>query len=141
MFDEWFEGTPRGAWGVEGREFVARREQELQREFRVRGIVLGGAGREGFAVLGPGQRSAGEQDKPCVCLQGIDARAFIACEAPGNRASCAPLSYGTCPSIDGLWCVRKKHALPLVVADGLSAAIVCGIGPIDANEGGKLCVW
>jgi hypothetical protein len=92
MFDEWFEGTHRGAWGVEGRELVAMLEQELKLEFRVRGVVLGVAGREGFAVLGHGQRSDGEQDKKFVLTPGVDERAFIEFEAHGNRASCEPLS-------------------------------------------------
>jgi hypothetical protein len=37
--------------------------------------------------------------------------------------------------------VLKHHELPFVVADGLSAAIVLGIGPINANEGGKFFLW
>jgi len=137
MFDELFEGTQRGALGVAGLECVAMREQELKLEFGVSGIVLGVAGREGFAVLGQGQRMDGEQDKKCVLTQGIDERAFIEFEAHGNGASFEPLSDGPCPRIDSLWCVLKHHELPVVAADGLSADLVFSIGPIDANEGGK----
>jgi hypothetical protein len=137
LCDELFEGTPRGALGGAGLEFVARLEQELKLQFGVSGIVLGVAGREGFAVLGQGQRIDGEQDQNCVLTQGLDERAVIAFEAHSHGASVEPLAYGTCPRIDGLWCVRKPHELPFVVADGLSADIVCRVGPIDANEGGK----
>jgi hypothetical protein len=119
MFDELFESTHRGALGVEGLEFVARREQELKLKFGVSGIVLGVAGREGFAVLGQGQRIDGEQDQKVVFTQGIDERAFIEFEAHSNGASFEPLAYGTCPLIDGLWVVLKHHELPFVVADGL----------------------
>ena len=141
MFDELFAGTHRGAWGGEGREFVAMLEKALKLEFRVSGIVLGVAGRDGFTVLGQGWRIDGEQNKKFVLTQGIDERAFIEFEAHGNRASCAPLSYGTGPLIDGLWFVLKNHELPFVVADGLSADLGCGIGPLDADEGGKFFVW
>jgi hypothetical protein len=141
MFDEWFEGPHRGAWGGEGRECVAMLEQERKREFRVRGIVLGVAGREGCPVRGQGPRIDGEQNKKCVLTPGIDERACIECEAHGNRASCEPLASGTCPLIDGRWLVLKNHELPFVVADGWSADIGVGIGPIEANEGGKFFVW
>ena len=119
MFDEWCEGTPRGALGVEGRELVAMREQELTRPCDVRGIVLGVAGREGVAVLGQGQRMDGAQDQQCVLTQGLDERALIEVEAHRHGASFAPLAYGPGPRIDGLWCVLKHHELPFVVANGL----------------------
>jgi hypothetical protein len=119
MVNELFEGTHRGALGVEGLEFVAMLEQELKLEFGVSGIVLGVAGREGFAVLGQGQRIDGEQDKKVVLTQGVDERAFIEFEAHGNGASFEPLSYDTCPLINGFWFVLQNHELPFVSADGL----------------------
>jgi hypothetical protein len=137
MVDELFEGRHRGALGVEGLEFVAMREQELKLEFGISGIVLGVAGREGFAVLGQGPRIDGEQDTKFVLTQSIDERAFIEFEAHGHGASFEALSSGTCPRSDGLWFVLQKHELPVVSADGLSADIVLSLGPIDANEGGK----
>jgi len=54
MFDKWFEGTHRGALGLEGLEFVAMLAQELKLEFRVSGIVLGVAGRERLRGPWPG---------------------------------------------------------------------------------------
>jgi hypothetical protein len=137
MFDEWFAGTHRGALGGEGLALVARLEQELKLEFGVSGIVLGVAARDGFAVLGQGQRIDGEPDQKFILTQGIDERACIAFEAHGNGASFEPLAYETCPLINGFWCVLEHHELPFVVVDGLSAAIVFRVGPIDANEGGK----
>jgi hypothetical protein len=119
MFDQWFEGTHRGALGLEGLELVAMRAQELTREFRVRGIVLGVAGREGFAVLGQGQRIAGAQAEDRVWPQGVDERACSEVAAHRHRASCTPLWYGPCPRIDGRWCVCESTALPGVRADGL----------------------
>jgi len=94
-------------------------EQELKLEFRVRGIVLGVAGSEGVAVLGQGQRIAGEQDEERVLTQGVDERAFIEFEAHRYRASCKPLLYGPCPRVDGLWCVFESTELPGVRADGV----------------------
>ena len=56
MFDKLFEGTHRGALGLEGLEFVAMLEQELKLECRISGVVLGVAGREGFAGPWPGSQ-------------------------------------------------------------------------------------
>jgi hypothetical protein len=119
MCDKWFEGTHRGALGLEGLECVARLEPELKREFRVRGIVLGVAGREGFAVLGQGQRMDGAQEEERVLTQGVDERAVIEFEAHRHRASCKPLLYGLCPRVDGRWLVFESTELPGVSADGL----------------------
>jgi hypothetical protein len=119
MFDKLFEGTHRGALGLGGREFVAMREQELKLELRVSGIVLGVAGREGFAVLGQSQRIDGEQDEERVWTQGVDERAFVEFEAYRHRASCEPLLYGMCPRVDGLWFVLESTELPGVRADGV----------------------
>jgi hypothetical protein len=138
MFDTLFEGTHRGALGLEGREVVARLEQELKLEFRVSGSILGMAGSEGFAVLGPGQRIAGEQDEARVWTPGVDERAVGEFAAHRHRAPWGPLLYGLCPRGDGLWFVRESTELPGVSADGLSADIVCGIGPIDTTEGSQL---
>jgi hypothetical protein len=63
MCDEWRQGTHRGALGVQGLQCVARREQECKLPCGVSGSVLGGAGREGVAVLGQGPRVAGQQHK------------------------------------------------------------------------------
>ena len=119
MFDELFEGAHRGALGVEGREFVAMLEQERKLPCGVSGIVRGVAGRAGFAVLGQGQRSDGAQDQKCVLTQGIDERAVLEFAAHRHGAAFEPLAYGTCPRIDGLWCVLQHHALPFGVADGV----------------------
>ena len=119
MFDKLFEGTHRGALGLEGLEFVAMLEQELKLEFRVSGIILGMAGREGFAVLGQGQRIDGEQDEERVLTQSIDERAFVEFEAHRHRASCKPLLYSPCPRVDGLWFVFESTELLGVRADGL----------------------
>jgi len=137
MCDAWLERTHRGAWGVEGLEFVAMREQELELQFRVRGVIFRMTGSKGFAVLSQGTRIDGEQHQELVFPEGIDERAFVEFEAHRDRVSCEPLLEGMCPRIDGLWCVFETTELPCVVANGLYAQIVCGIGPIDAHEGGK----
>jgi hypothetical protein len=141
MVAKLFEGTHGGALGLEGLELVAMLAQELKLECRVRGIVLGVAGSEGFAVLGQGQRIDGEQDEERVWPQGLDQRAFVEFEAHRHRASCKPLVYGLCPRVDGLWFVLESTELPGVRADGLSADIGFGIGPLDTNEGSTRLFW
>jgi hypothetical protein len=119
MCDKWFAGTHRGALGREGLACVAMREPELKREFRVRGIVRGVAGREGVAVRGQGQRSDGAQEEERVLTQGVDERAVIEFEAHRHRASCNPRLYGLCPRVDGRWLVCESTELPGGSADGL----------------------
>jgi hypothetical protein len=61
MCDAWLERTHPGALGDERLQRVTRREQELARQFSVRGVVLRMTGSEGVAVLGQGHRIHGEQ--------------------------------------------------------------------------------
>jgi len=119
MFDELRQGTPRRALGVQGLQFVAMLEQEFQLEFGIRGIIFGMTGREGCAVLGQSPRVDGKQDEEVVFTEGIDERAFVEFEAHSDRASCEPLLEGTCPRVDGLWCVVELTVLSGIGADGL----------------------
>lgn len=137
VFDAWLEGTHLGAWGVERLPCVAMLEEELERQFGVRGIVCGMAGREGFTIRGQGPRGDGEQDQERVCTQGVDERAFVQFEAHRDGASDEPLPEGTCPCVDGLGGMLESTERPGVGADDVSADVVRGIGPIDTKEGSK----
>jgi hypothetical protein len=136
-FDKLCEGPHRGAVGREGCERGARREQEFQVECRVSGIGLGRAGRAGVTVLGQGQRIDAAPEEARIVPQGIDARAVVACEAHRHGASCKPLWYGLGPRGDGLRGVFASPERAGVRADGWSADSVCGLGPLETNEGSK----
>ena len=87
--------------------------------------------------LARGTGLTGNSPRHVVCPEGIDERAFVAFEAHRDRASYEPRLEGMCPGLEGFWLVFEMTALPGVVANGLSADIVLGIGPIDAHEGGQ----
>jgi hypothetical protein len=137
MFDEWLERTHPGALGDERLTLVAMPEQELELQCSGSGGVFRMTGSEGFAVLGQGNRIDGEQHQELVFAEGRDERAFGAFETHRNGLSCTPLLEGPCPGLDGLGFVFETTELPYGVANGLSADSVCGIGPIDAHEGGE----
>jgi hypothetical protein len=63
MLDELLKGTHFGALRGEGLKFVAMREQELELEFGVRGVVLGMAGRESFAIPREGEGLTGKSTR------------------------------------------------------------------------------
>jgi hypothetical protein len=141
LFDEWLKRTQRGALGGERVECVAMLQQALQLQCRVRGVVLRMAGCEGCAVFGPGARMARAQHEACRFTQGVDERTVVEFKAHRDGAACAPLLEGTCPRVDGLWCVVELTALAGGRVNGWSADVVCGISPIKAHEGRKFFVW
>jgi len=119
MFDEWLEGTHLGALGVERREFVAMPAQEVERQFGVRGVVLGVAGGEGLAVAREGKGIDGKEHEEVVLAQDGDKRALIQFEADGDRLTLEPLAQGANPWIDGFWRVLDGGVLACVRAGGL----------------------
>jgi hypothetical protein len=67
MCDELLEHTHRGALREERRKLVAMLEQKLELQVSVGGVIFRMTGSKGFAVLGEGNRSDGEQPQELVC--------------------------------------------------------------------------
>src|SRR5262245_47729669 len=84
----------------------------------VSGVVFRMIRREGFAVLGEGPRSAGNQDEEVVVTYGVDERACVEFATHSARVSCAPRVEGTCPRLDGLGFEGQLTALLDMGADG-----------------------
>jgi hypothetical protein len=91
MFDEWLKRPYRGALGDERLQRVAMLEQKLERQCSVGGVICRMTGSKGFAVVGEGPRSDGEQNQERVFTSGIDERACVECEAHRDGVSCEPL--------------------------------------------------
>jgi hypothetical protein len=138
MFDKLLEGTHVGALGGERCEVVAMPEQEVEVEFGVRGGILGGAGGEGLAVAREGKGMNGKEHADVGLAQDGDKRALSQVEAEGERLPLEPLAQGAHPGLEGFWRVLDGGVLAFVSAAGLSADIVLGLGPIDADVGGKV---
>ena len=119
MCAEVLEGTHLGALGGERREFVARPEQEVERECGVSGGVRGVAGGEGLAVAREGKGSDGKAPEEVILAPGGDKRALMQFEADGDGLTLAPLAQGATPCIDGFWRVLDGGVLAFVRAGGL----------------------
>jgi hypothetical protein len=61
-------------------------------------------------------------------------RAFVACEADGNRVAVAPRAQRGAPGVQGRRRVRELKALPCGGASHLEAPIRCGIRPVDPHK-------
>ncbi len=134
-FDAWFEGTYGGALGVEGCEFVARRAQELTREFGVSRVVLGMAGREGFPVPREGEGVDGKEDADVILTQRGVAGPLVAREPEGHGLPLEPRAQGAHPRSAGVGLVFEDADRTCLGASGLQADIVCGSSPVHADEG------
>ena len=137
MCDELCERTQRGALRDERLKLVAMREQQIALQCSIGGVVCRMTRSKGFTVLGEGRRVDGAQHQERVLPSGLDERTCVEFEAHRNGVACAPLLQGTCPRIDGLWCVCETTALPFVATDSLETDIVLGSGPIDTHAGRK----
>jgi hypothetical protein len=134
MFDELFEGTHRGALGLQGRELIAMLEQEFELALGISGVVLGVAGCEGFTVPCERERIDGKEHEAVVLSQRLDNGTLGEFETDGDRLSLEPRAQGTHPRIDSFWRVRKDAELACLGARRLQADIVFGISPIEADE-------
>ena len=138
MCDELGEGAHGRTLGLQRRALLAMRAQERTLERGVCGVVLGLAGGEGRALLRQGEGMDGKAPEAGILAQRRDEGALVACEAEGNRWSVAPLAPGARPRVDGVWRVCKDAAFAFLSARCLQAEIVCGIGPVEADEGRTL---
>jgi hypothetical protein len=133
--DAWCEGTDRGALGGEGCACVARREPELTRAFGVSRVVLGVAGREGFPVPREAEGGDGQASEAVVLAPRGDDGARVALETAGHGWPREPRAHGAHPRLDGVWLVCAAAALTCLGASGLQADSVCGISPVEADDG------
>jgi hypothetical protein len=138
MFDELSEGTYRGALGVKGFKFVAMRAQELTLEFGVSSVVVSVPGRGGYPVPGEGEGVDGKEYKEGILAQRGDDGAFVELETDGHGLPLEPRAHGAPPRIDGVWLVFEDAEFTFLGASCLQADIMCGISPVDADEGRKL---
>jgi hypothetical protein len=139
LLDEWLTGTPVGALRGEGLQRVARGAPELEREFGVRGGVLGVAGREGVAILGKGEGVHGQEHEAVVLPQGGDDGAVMEFETDGHGLRLESRAQGAHPRIDGVWLGCEATQLACLAASCVQADRVCGSSPVDADAGRKLC--
>jgi hypothetical protein len=134
MFDAWFEGTHRGALGLQGRERSAMLQQEFELERGVGGVVLGVAGCEGFTIPGERERMDGKAHEVVVRSERVDHGTLVEFETDGDRLSLAPRAPGTHPRLDSVWRVRKDAERACLGASRVQTDIVCGIRPVEADE-------
>jgi len=114
---------------------VSAEQCELQ--FSVGGVVFRAAGGKRCPIPCEGQGVDGKEHEEVIFAQGKDDGAFVALEADGDRFSLASLLQGTYPRLNGFWCMVETAVLSLLGARNLSANIVFGIGPVEADAGRK----
>ena len=73
-------------------------EQELKLEFGVGRVVLGVAGREGFAIPREGEGIDGKEHEEVILAQGVDDGAFVELEANGDGLPFEPLCARCSPT-------------------------------------------
>ena len=79
----------------------------------------------------------GKEDEEVLFSQGKDDRPLVECEAESDRCACEPLAQDTHPRLNGFWRVFEDRGLSCRGAGRLEANIMCGIGPVEADEGRK----
>jgi hypothetical protein len=124
-----------GLWGGEGGEGVARRAPALPRAFGVRRVVLGLAGREGVPVPREGEGDDGPADEAGLRAQRGDEGARGALATEGQGWPLEPRAPGAHPRIEGVGLVVGDAERMCLGASGLHAALVCGLRPVEADEG------
>jgi hypothetical protein len=138
MLNELLKGTHCGALRGEGFKFGAMGEQELELEFGVRGVVLGVAGRESFAIPREGEGVNGQEHEAVILPQRGDDGALVEFETDGHGLLRESRAQGAHPRIDGVWLVFEDTDLTFLRASSLQADIVFGISLVDTDEGRKL---
>ena len=124
VFDELGKRTHRWALRSEGVQLVAMREQQVELEFGIGGIVFGPAGGKGFAIPRQHERIDGEEDEKVIRAQGGNQGAFVEFEADGNRLAVEPPAQRGDPRVNGLGGVLNLEALPFGGASHLEAPIM-----------------
>ena len=126
-----------GLWGGERGELVAMCEEEFDLEFGIGRVIFGPARGKRFAVLGHGERIDGKEDEEIIFAQRGHDRPFIELQAHRNRLAVEARVQTLDPRVDRFRTVFEVQKLPARGASGLQADIVFGIGPVEANKGGK----
>ena len=114
------------------------RQQQLKGELCVAGIVLGAADVEGLPVLGQGRRIDREEHQERVALQSIHQRSLGELEGHGNRLCAEALAQPLGPLRDRLGAVCQDGQLAFARASWQQAYVMFAVGPVDADDGGKL---
>jgi hypothetical protein len=76
----------------------------------------------------------GQEHQTVIRAQGGDHGTFVAFEADGDRLACEPLAQGTSPRLNGCWCVCEAAVLSWCGARCLSAHLMFGIRPVEADK-------
>jgi hypothetical protein len=134
--DEWGEGPHGGALGRHGLARVTVFAEEVDRECRSGGVVLGSAGSQRVAVLGHGERMDGQAHEEIIGAPCRHDGPVLEFQAYSARMSVDSRAQGLAPRVDGFRAGFEAQALPPCSASGVSADIVCGIRPIEADTGG-----
>jgi hypothetical protein len=132
--DEVREGPPGRAWGLQGRELVRVCQEEFDRACRIGGIVCGSAGSKRCAVRGHGERSNGKEHEAILLAPCRHEGPFRACQTDSARVSVAARAQGLAPRVDGCRAVCEAQERTPCSTSGLSADIVFGIGPREADK-------
>lgn len=140
IFDELCERPHHGTRWRAGWPLVAVGAQEGKRAFGSRRVILRVAGGEGLAVPGAGAGIDREQDADGVLAPRGDQGPRVECQAHGDRLASNALAKGAGPRVDGVGGMVQDTALACVRVSGLAAAIMWGIGPVDADERGAWLV-
>jgi hypothetical protein len=138
MCHEWFEGAPGRTLGLKRRELIAMLEQEFKEAFGVRGVILGLAGGEGLAIPRQHEGIDGKEHQEIIRAQRRDDGALIEFKTDGTRLPGEPRAQGAHPRIDGVGPVCEAAELACRGARHLHTNIVCGISPVEPDEGCKL---
>jgi hypothetical protein len=142
--DERCEGAPRGARWRERRQRVAMGQPQCAWECGIRGGVFGPERCAGCAIPRQRQRMERQEDEKVLRAQGRDHGPLGECEADGHGWAVEPRPQRGAPRRNGLRGVRELQALTFGGARSLETPSMCGICPVDPNQGrqgvvGRLC--
>jgi hypothetical protein len=107
VFHTWLQRTHRDTLRGEDLEFVPVFEQQFELEFRIGGVILGSAGREGFAVCGHRQRVDGEEHQKVMGAQRGHQGPCGQLQADGDRPPAEAVAERARPRADRLRRVRQ----------------------------------
>ncbi len=138
LFDELLQDPHLCALGSKRVEPFGVREQQLENELGVGGVVLGAAGAEGLAVLGQGCGVDGEQHQEVVLAKRGHDGALVEFEREGDGFALKALAQIPGSLIDALRAVLEHRLFALRGACGLHANVVLGLGPIESDGGGEV---
>jgi hypothetical protein len=116
------------------------RADQFQPQLGIGGIILLAAGRQRFTKRGPHPRMDGVEDHVVILQERRDQAAFRWLQTDGNRTTRQSIGQSSGPWVDLL---RYLPHDPVCFPFGpcrSSAEIVLRVGPVDAHQGGIVCV-